>query len=451
MTILQKYLARSYISAFLLGMVVLTFVLSIGLLVKATQLVLKGLDPKLILHFLAVSIPESFSYTIPLAVLVSALLVFGRLSSDGEMSAMKACGVNLWSVVLPIVFFGVLLSALSIFVNSSVAPRGYHARHLIASGAKGTSAIKLLEPGRFIEEFPNMTFWFARKDGNLLHNVLIYDKSKPNLTRESRAEKAFVTVEGNDITLDMHSVRIDPFSENQPGAASIGRMVHTMRAAVAEHAYRPKVGGYLNGELQSTITNLSLKIAAANRTIETRTANIRDARASLAPKKEAADLALEEVALVSNRLVAAGVSEQLLPGEPAYTNAVAAASRAQEAFDEAEADVQREEARLAHMLSIQDMHVKKRSEMRTEFSRRFALGVAPIVFMLIGIPLGIRTSRRESNIGVSISMGVMVLYYAFLIIAKSLAKKPEFFPHIIIWIPSVACLAIALLLIRRNQ
>ena len=33
---------------------------------------------------------------------------------------MKACGVNLWSVVLPIVFFGVLLSALSIFVNSSM-------------------------------------------------------------------------------------------------------------------------------------------------------------------------------------------------------------------------------------------------------------------------------------------------------------------------------------------
>ena len=75
MNILQRYVAKSYISAFFLGMVVLTFVLSIGLLVKATQLVIKGLDPKLILNFLLVSIPESFSFTIPLAVLVSALLV----------------------------------------------------------------------------------------------------------------------------------------------------------------------------------------------------------------------------------------------------------------------------------------------------------------------------------------------------------------------------------------
>ena len=217
MNILQKYILRSYISAFLLGMIVLTFVLSIGLLVKATQLVIKGLDPKLILNFLAVSIPESFSFTIPLAVLVSALLVFGRLSSDGEMSAMKACGVNLWNVVLPLVGFGVFLVAVSIFVNSAIAPRGYLARHRIASSAKGTSAIKLLEPGRFIEEFPNMTFWFARKDGDILHNVLIYDKSNKNFTREIRAQKAIVTVEGKDIFLDMYDARIDPFSENEPG------------------------------------------------------------------------------------------------------------------------------------------------------------------------------------------------------------------------------------------
>ena len=124
-----------------MGMVVLTFVLTIGLLVKATQLVIKGLAPELILNFLAVSIPETFSFTIPLAVLVSALLVFGRLSSDGEMSAMKACGINLWTVVFPMVLFGIALAALSIFVNSSIAPRGYHARHLIASSAKGSSAI----------------------------------------------------------------------------------------------------------------------------------------------------------------------------------------------------------------------------------------------------------------------------------------------------------------------
>ncbi|MBQ6924036.1 MAG: LptF/LptG family permease [Kiritimatiellae bacterium] len=451
MTILQKYIARSYISAFLLGMVVLTFVLSIGLLVKATQLVIKGLDPKLILHFLAVSIPESFSFTIPLAVLVSALLVFGRLSSDGEMSAMKACGINLWSVVFPMVLFGFLLAGLSIFVNSSIAPRGYHARHLIAASAKGTSAIKLLEPGRFIEEFPNMTFWFERKEGETLYNVLIYDKSKPDFTREIRAEKALVTVEGNDITLDMYNARIDPFSEGQPGAASVGRMIHTIHDAIAERTYRPKVGGHLNGELREAITNLTGEIEGAGAEIAKREAGRERAVADLEKARTDLANAEESLAAVSNRLVAAGTAPDALGDAEDYTNALALAvsrrSIAAAASDRAVRAGQFVDQGRSFLLD----NIKKRSEMRAELSRRFALGIAPVVFMLIGIPLGIRTSRRESNIGVAISMGVMILYYAFLIIAKSLSKKPEFFPHIIIWIPSIVCLVISVLLIRRNQ
>ncbi len=451
MTILQKYVARSYVSAFFLGMVVLTFVLSIGLLVKATQLVIKGLDPGLILHFLAVSIPESFSFTIPLAVLVSALLVFGRLSSDGEMSAMKACGINLWTVAFPMILFGLLLSALSILVNSSVAPRGYHARHLIASKAKGSSAIKLLEPGRFIEEFPNMTFWFARKDGDILYNVLIYDKSKPNFTREIRAEKAFVTVEGNDITLDMHNARIDPFSESQPGAASIGRMIHTIRDAVAERQYKPKVGGRLNNELKTAITNLSDIISQEADEIVARNDKLQSRQSNLVQTEAIYAQANEEIALVSNQLIAAGLSEQDLLNDASFTNASAKVIQAQIEVDEATADLQNTADQLARLRVARKTNIKTRSELRAELSRRFALGIAPIIFMLIGIPLGIRTSRRESNIGVAISMGVMILYYAFLIIAKSLSKKPEFYPHIIIWIPSIVCLVIAIFLIRRNQ
>ena len=451
MNILQKYIARSYVSAFLLGMLVLTFVLSIGLLVKATQLVIKGLDPGLILNFLAVSIPESFSFTIPLAVLVSALLVFGRLSSDGEMSAMKACGVNLWNAVFPIVVFGIFLAAASVFVNSVVAPRGYLARHLIASSAKGSSAIRLLEPGRFIEEFPNMTFWFARRDGDILHNVLIYDKSRPGVTREIRAQKAIVTVEGSDISLDMYDARIDPFSETEPGAAVVGQMFYTIRDAISESTYTPKVGAYGNAELTAGITNLTVQIDGASAEIARRGEAAEDARA-LAAEAEAALMAAEgDLASVSNRLVAAGISAEALAAEESFTNALAAAESARDECQKAANRVARASQMLDKGSEFLRESLKKRSEMRSELSRRFALGLAPVVFMLLGIPLGIRTSRRESNIGVAISLSVMIVYYAFLIIAKSLSKRPEFYPHVIIWVPSLICLLISVVLIRRNQ
>jgi lipopolysaccharide export system permease protein len=451
MNILQKYVARSYISAFLLGMIVLTFVLSIGLLVKATQLVIKGLDPKLILNFLAVSIPESFSFTIPLAVLVSALLVFGRLSTDGEMSAMKACGINLWNVVFPLVIFGFFLVAISIFVNSSIAPRAYLSRHLIASSAKGTSAIKLLEPGRFIEEFPNMTFWFARKDGDILHNVLIYDKSKPNFTREIRAQKAIVTVEGKDIFLDMYNARIDPFSETEPGAAVVGQMFYTIRNAVTESTYRPRVGAFSNEELTAGITNLTTEIDAAEPEIPKRQEASKEAKSRLMACEAAFKDAENELSVVSNKLAASGIAPEAIGADKAFTNAVAIVKAAKLETRNAANRARNAEITAAQTLAEQRERKKRRSEMRAELSRRFALGIAPVVFMLFGIPLGIRTSRRESNIGVAISLSVMILYYAFLIIAKSLSKRPEFYPHVIIWIPSLVCLVIAVILIRKNQ
>ena len=73
MRLLQRYVTGSFLSAFLLGMLVLTFVLSIGLLVKATELVVRGLPLALVARFLLVSLPQSFTFTVPLAALVSAL------------------------------------------------------------------------------------------------------------------------------------------------------------------------------------------------------------------------------------------------------------------------------------------------------------------------------------------------------------------------------------------
>ncbi len=123
MKLLQRYVSGSFLTAFLLGMLVLTFVLSVGLLVKAVELMVRGLTPGLVLKFLLVSVPQSFTFTVPVAALTSALLVFGRLSTDGEISAMKACGINLWRVMLPIVWTGILMSFISIYINHQISPQ----------------------------------------------------------------------------------------------------------------------------------------------------------------------------------------------------------------------------------------------------------------------------------------------------------------------------------------
>ncbi len=421
MSILQRYVTRSYVTAFLMAMVVLTFVLSIGLLLKAAQLVVRGLPASTLLSYLFVTIPETFTFTIPLAALVSALLVFGRLSADGEISAMRSCGVNLWSILLPLILFGLFLTALTVFINSKVAPRAYYERHRISNAAHHTDVLTLLEPGRFIEDFENMKVYFARKEGNVLYDLLVYDQSA-GYQREIRANSAIVTITNNDLLLDMSNVRMEPFSKTEPGAATAGRLRHVIQDAMKASEYKPKVGGFSNEELNRSITNLTESITKSEAVLATRE---RDATNE------------EKIVTYAIRHEIRTFPEDL----PVVVPSPAFLSEAR--------------SQLVRSRDLASNHVKElrkqKSEKMTELSRRFALGLTPIAFIMLGVPLGIRAQRKESNVGIAISLGVMILYYAFLIAAKSLAKHPEAYPHVIIWLPSVVCALIAFGLVRKNQ
>ena len=381
-------------------MLVLSFVLSIGLVVRAAQLVVKGLPASLVLHFLWISFPESLTFTIPLASLVSALLLFGRLSADGEISAMRACGVNIWRIMIPLVVFGIALTFLSIHINSYLAPYGSRERHeLLYSTTRSKDLLKLLELGHFIRDFNGVDIWFESQDGDVLNNLIILEKTKSGATRETRCEHAMLEARDNDIVIDMRNVRITPFSENQPGTATVRHLTHTIKNATQKRIQRKKAADFYNDEIRE-------RIAA----IDT------------APKDDLGAVLTDDE---KNRI---------------FRNFAAKHNRDPAALT-GEA---REQA-------ISEAIPRIRSSLLTELNRRYSFGLAPIAFLLLGMPLGIRTSRRESNIGIAVSLCVMLVYYAFMVAAKAIAEEPALYPHIVIWTPTVACAILSAILVRRNQ
>jgi len=89
---------------------------------------------------------------------------------------------------------------------------------------------------------------------------------------------------------------------------------------------------------------------------------------------------------------------------------------------------------------------------RIQMHKEIAFSFACFGFTLIGIPLGIRVQRRETKIGVFLALGLIALYFGIQFVGQSLASRPQYAPHLFMWLPNILFQSVgAVLLWRANR
>ena len=126
MNLIYRYVSRQLVVNLLFAIAVLSFVLVIGNIFRKLLplLVNHDLPPEYLIGFIAYVLPFSLIFTIPWGLLTAVLLVFGRLSADNELIALRSNGVSITRICIPLAVIALLCTAASLWLNVHVAPGG---------------------------------------------------------------------------------------------------------------------------------------------------------------------------------------------------------------------------------------------------------------------------------------------------------------------------------------
>lgn len=218
MRIIPRYVMQGFLLTFAVTLLVFTFIMCTLVLFKAVDYIAAGGDFVTILKIFLTGLPSAMAISIPISVLTAALLTFGRLSAQGEITAMKASGISMKMIILYPLLFSALMTALCFYLNAELAPISYHIRRQALWNLGMNTPLTLIEEGRFITDFPGIAFYVGDKKGNRIFNVIIYRQSG-NFLRNIRAKSGTVRLSSdrNSLIVDLVDVRVDPFTDDRPG------------------------------------------------------------------------------------------------------------------------------------------------------------------------------------------------------------------------------------------
>lgn len=179
--ILTRYVYKEIIVPFLLSLAILTATALLSKVVKLVELaVVYGVGVPFLLRFVASVIPAFLIYTIPISFLVAVLAAFSRLSSDNEITAIKASGTSLFTLMKPVVGVAAAVFACALLVTLYAYPWGNLNMKKLAFEASRKVLVSGIEEKTFYDRFKGITLYVdhVTPDTGEMEGIFIAEESK---------------------------------------------------------------------------------------------------------------------------------------------------------------------------------------------------------------------------------------------------------------------------------
>jgi lipopolysaccharide export system permease protein len=405
--ILKRYILKEHISPFLISLLVVTFVLLIDRIIDLLNLIIeKQLPAGIVLEVFALSLPYMLALSIPMAILVATILAFGRMSVDREIIAIKSSGVNIYRMLHLLIIAAIFLTGVMVYFNHWFLPNTNHKLKNLMLKIAYYKPMTIIEAGEY-NNLLDYTVWCAENTETELLDVLIYDRSESRFPRTIYAKSGQVIQmnNGNSMRIILKEGEMQQRNEREPGkyqSTSFEEYIINIRdlgnrSDVFETGYRSD-REMTYGQLTSTLSDRKIEL--------------------ITKKQEVLDL---EARITSGEFQGSAIERQ------------------------------QEQRRLYSMQQVAQNRVLELEDsiraLQVEYHKKFALSFAIIIFVMIGVPLGLMTRTSGIGMAFSVSSVIFLVYYVALNMGEQLADSGGFNPFMAMWLSNIVFFILACFLI----
>jgi lipopolysaccharide export system permease protein len=452
MSIISKYIVREHIGPFFLALLTIIFLFILNILFRDLgKLLGKGLSTWVIIKFFIYNLAWIMAVAVPMSVLVASLMAFGRLSSDNEIIALKASGVHLYRLLMPLLLVALALTFTMERFGNIVLPDFNYRFSLLYSAISRKRPTLTLEPNVF-QTFKDQTNHFIllaqkiQEKDDVLEGVYIIDKSDVKCSQTIIAEtgKLIYSEEQDRMIIrlfdgEVHKVQLDDLESYQRWTFQ-----------------RQDLSVAMSNKLQES-SNLSRGNRAKSAKMMQEDVKKNEAAILVRQKRILQIVQRDFIKYIPNGVWFEGgignepysenghSQEDRLTRKAGSENMTADGSSIERAIESNMPRVMSRNRRTTYNIHQQIMgerrtieHLKNQiSGLWVEIYKKYSIPVTCIIFVLLGVPLGIMTRQGGAAIGGSLGLVFFILFWAFLIGGEQLADRRLLDPLFAMWGPNI--------------
>jgi len=424
----------------------ITFILFVNFLLRAIDRFLgKGLDALTIFEYLYLNLAWIIALSVPMSLLISSVMTFGRMSQQNEITALKSAGVNLYNIIKPALWFGAMVATALCFFNNFILPEmNYNARLLARDIYKKKPELSI-EPGYFVDMIPQYTMIVKEMDGKDFKDVKIFSKNQKSEQTTIYANQGSLSSDGNMITIDLqdgeiHEIDLSDYDYYRKIRFKTHQIIISMDDLM------------LNRTSESNRTDREMKVPQMIQEIEKnkilinqiydRIENVKKEIGITNPNANTLEIIENEIELLKEK------KANIIKEDRDYNEDVPVS-----AFENKDyiLSLTNNARQFKNEFTLIENYEKTNNKFKVEIHKKFTLALACILFTMVGAPLGILVRNGGMTIASGLSIAFFLVYYILLIWGEQLADRNLINPGLGSWLPNIILFVSGMIILKLSN